>query len=271
MTSAFNSRFINCVLLCDALFAGNTTLALDPFDLGTQPAGECLLNLDLVARAVQIIETLSVLSERNEPARHRLAALLLRHELRQQTAFAWIGMRHIREIGADGRVLENCRGSPRRTRKAPISPVQQEVQFELQNLQNVATVLGHRSPQLNVRMPEGICKHCALRHRESWSWSQPGGAASRREGLNPSIPKCSAKRQREANHTAWWRMTPQADRYGTIYGDGEHSRGSRCRATGPRTHTPSRVTPARDSNHNFWRRKTGDRGRDTAHCGLRLE
>jgi hypothetical protein len=153
--------------LCDAFFAGNTALALDPFNLSTQPTGERLLNLDLVAGAVEIIETLSVFRERNESARHRIAALLLRHELRQQTALTRVGMRDIGKIRTDGRVLENCRSSPRRTRKAPLTSIHEEVQFELQNFQNVATVLGHRSPQLNVRMPEGIGKHCAFRHRES--------------------------------------------------------------------------------------------------------
>jgi len=153
--------------LCDAFSAGNTTFALDPFDLRTQPAGERLLDLDLVAGAVQVRETLSIFGERNESARHSIAALLLGYELRRQTALTGVRMRHIGKIRVNGRVLKNCRGSPRRTRKAPVPTVQQEVQCELQNFQNVATILGHRSPQLNVRMPEGAGKDCALRHRES--------------------------------------------------------------------------------------------------------
>src|SRR5579864_4668619 len=88
--------------LCDAFSAGNTALALDPFDLGAQPASERLLNLDLVAGAVQIVETLSIFGERNESARHSIAALLLGHELRQQTALTWVRMRHIGKIRTDG-------------------------------------------------------------------------------------------------------------------------------------------------------------------------
>src|SRR5436305_13984062 len=81
--------------LCDAFSAGNTTFALDPFDLRTQPAGARLPDLDLVAGALQVRYTSSISGARNKSARHSIASLPLGQELRQQTPPTGIKMRTI--------------------------------------------------------------------------------------------------------------------------------------------------------------------------------
>src|SRR5436190_5963309 len=127
--------------------ATNATFSFNPRDLGAQPAGQGLLDLYLIPRAIQIFQCLSIIGKRNEPAGNRIASLLLGNELRQQAALTGMGVRRIAKIWANRRVLENRRCPPGRPGRTTVTSIQQEIQFEFKNFQNVATVLRHRSPR----------------------------------------------------------------------------------------------------------------------------
>src|SRR5438552_15459039 len=68
---------------------------------------------------------------------------VLRHKVGEQALVAGMGPLRIIEIDATGRVLKNGCRSPRSTHRPAVAALLQEIEFELENLQNIALIIRH--------------------------------------------------------------------------------------------------------------------------------
>src|SRR5579859_922108 len=121
---------VNRGTLCRSFFGRPASLALDPLNLSAQPVRQSLFHFYLASGTVQIVHRQPLIGQRNEAARHVFAALLFRHELRQQAAIAWVRAFGIAKVRTDRRIFKDRRRSPRRPWGTSVAPVLQEAQFE---------------------------------------------------------------------------------------------------------------------------------------------
>src|SRR5208283_2370551 len=99
--------------------------------------------LCLCAGAVQGVDRLTFIVQRNKSARRLLVAEFCGNYWRQQAFGAGVRPGGILEIQTARRIFKNVRGTPWRTRRASIPALFQEFQLEPQDVKDVAVFMWH--------------------------------------------------------------------------------------------------------------------------------
>jgi hypothetical protein len=115
---------------------------LEPTDRCSEPGAECFLNLLLRPGAVQNFEGLSTRRQRDMNARSLFLACVLWDELHQKAFSAGFAVRGVKVHASRG-ILENKPCPPRFARQSPVTALLKKLQFELQCVQQVASIRWH--------------------------------------------------------------------------------------------------------------------------------
>jgi len=110
----------------------------DPVDLAAEPAAKGLFHLFLCAGAVEGVDRLAFIVQKNESARHILLAGFWGNKLHQQALTAGTGPGGIPKVQAARRIFKNVWGAPWREWRVSIPALFQKFQLEPQDVKNVA-------------------------------------------------------------------------------------------------------------------------------------
>jgi len=119
------------------------SLLLKALDGGTQPISQGLLQPELIR--LQHVHRIPLWVQRNMMTRYVFALRSLGNEVGETTFAAGMRPRRLAEIDAGERILEDSSGGLGRTNRTSIASLLQEREFELENFQNIALVIGHDS------------------------------------------------------------------------------------------------------------------------------
>jgi hypothetical protein len=111
-----------------------------------QPVSDCFLDLSLGAVLVEGSQTLTEYVERYVPARNLFGALFGWDQMHQNTVAARTRILFRIEVHAGERIFENVLRPPRRSRRAAIASIFQELEFKSQNVQQITFVPLHMAP-----------------------------------------------------------------------------------------------------------------------------
>src|SRR6266849_5318053 len=137
------------------------------FQAGTrvaQPASQGIFNFLLCSAPVQIIQCFPGLAQWDMPAGHFFSTALGGNELHQKAVVAWAGMGLRVKIHARGRVFEDELGPPGFAWRMAITPLPKEVEFELQDLQGISSILRHDPPPTRVILEDLLVPGCDRCH-----------------------------------------------------------------------------------------------------------
>src|SRR5712692_2849769 len=119
---------------------------LEALNGGLKPLPHCFFDLLLVAIPVKGIQVFTEHIEGNVAAGNLFGALLGRDQVHQNTITARSRILFRIEVRAGERVFENILRAPRRSRRATIASIFQELEFKSKNVQKIAFVLLHTAP-----------------------------------------------------------------------------------------------------------------------------
>lgn len=118
----------------------------DALDRISQPVLDGFFKLNLIALAFHGLHGFSVAIERDVVAGNVFALASGGHKVGEQALAARMGALRIVEVDAGERVLKDGRGLPRRSHRAPIASLLEEIQFELEDVEDVTLINGHDAP-----------------------------------------------------------------------------------------------------------------------------